>query len=172
MLRIRTMHVKDKQAFSDAGGTMRFLGKPIDIARRWKDEGCRLIHIVDVDAIKGTPTNLDIYDNLTFFVNVEVECAPQAQMVAKLLSLKCRVVLAPTAESGVIASGMEEKRLLVAIIRKSYKGDADGFHDVILEDADERSVARFHALGRRVIIYQKDEAKIKSKKLLFGIISS
>src|SRR5512135_2780469 len=113
---------------------MRLLGKPLDAARRMKDEGSRLIHIVDVDAINGLPTNMDIYDGLTYFINIEVECAPKDAFVKKLLSIKARVVLPP---DSLDLSKIREKKLLVAKIPPGYAGEAEGFHDVILEDADD-----------------------------------
>lgn len=171
-MRIRMMHIKDKQAFAEKDGMMRLLGKPIDVAKSWKEEGCKLIHIVDNDALKGSPTNLDIYDNLTFFVNVQVECAPAMPMVMKFLSLKCRVVLPLSA--GPSIGAMVEKKLLVAKISGGVPGEAElaSFHDVVLVDADDVSVARYAKLGKRVMIYDKDKGKVKKEmKSVWGIIS-
>jgi hypothetical protein len=168
------MHVKDKQAFIEKDGMMRLLGKPIDAAKIWKDEGCKLIHIVDADAIKGTPTNLDIYSNMTYFINVQVQCAPVKAILTKLLTLKCRVVLRPI--DGASIAAMAEKKLLVALVRS---GESPGqeelapFHDVILEDADDESVSRCLSFKKRVIIYEKDELRLKrTKDDVWGVIST
>lgn len=163
---IPIIYLRDKQAFRKEGHMLRLAGKPLDMAKELKKGGCMLIHIVDMDALSGMTKNLDIYDNLTYVINVQVECAPEPALIMKLLSLKCRVVLPPSAP---IAS-MKEKRLLVARIPGGYAGDAEGFHDVILEDADDALVRRFAALGKRVIIFQKDREKVKEK--VFGVISS
>ena len=172
--RIRLMHVKDKQAFMEKDGMKRLLGKPIDVAKRWKDEGCVLIHILDADAIKGTPANLDIYSNMTYFINVQVECAPVKAIITKLLTLKCRVVLRPP--EGASVAAMAEKKLLVAIVRSGERPsekDLAPFHDVILTDADDESVSRCLAFKKRVIIYEKDELKLKkTKNKIWGIIST
>jgi hypothetical protein len=169
-LNIPQVYIKDKQAFAKAGGPMRLLGKPLDLARGLQKQGCRLIHFIDTDALAGSPANLDVYDGLTYFMNVEVECAPRADFVRKLLSLKCRVVLPPSdAPGGLDVTSMREKRLLVAKIPKGYGGDAEGFHDVVLEDAEEAEVERFGRLGKRVIIYEKDRKKVSSK--VWGVIS-
>ncbi len=172
-LEIRSMIVKDKQAFMQKDGMMRLIGKPIDVAKKWRDQGCKLIHIIDSDAQKGMTTNLDIYDNLTYFVNVQVECAPIPAIFTKLLTLKCRIVLSPSAGASIAA--MAEKKLLVAKIASgSVVKDAElaPFHDVILEDADDASVERFDSLGKRVIIYEKDKDKLKSMKKIWGVIST
>lgn len=168
MLRIPQIFLRDKQAFRKEGGIMKLMGKPLDYAKEQKGSGCKLIHIVDLDAQKGMQNNLDVYNNLTYIINVEVECAPEQGMITRLLNLKCRVVLPPDADIG----GMREKKLLVAKVPDGYHGDAGGFHDVILESATEAGVSRFLKLGKRVIIYEKDEGNIKNKKSLFGIISS
>ena len=165
ILRIPQMVLRDKQAFRNEGGMLRHIGKPLDEARRLKKEGCQLIHIVDMDTLAGLSNNLDVYSNLTYVINVQVECAPVAALIMKLLTLKCRVVLPPSFDT----SHMKEKRLLVAKIPKGYEGDAAGFHDVILEDADEGQARRFTQLGKRIIIYEKDEGKVKEP---WGVISS
>jgi hypothetical protein len=165
-LKIPLIYLRDKQAFTKEGGMLRLAGKPLELAKEKKASGCRLLHIVDSDALSGLQNNLDIYDNLTYIINVQVECAPEPGIVMKLLSLKCRVVLPPSFDT----SRIDEKRLLVAKITPDYGGDAEGFHDVVLEDADEESAQRFAALGKRVIIYEKDREKVKMK--VFGVISS
>ena len=157
--------IKDKQAFTKG---MRMAGKPIDMAKKLKGE-TELLHLVDSDALKGMPTNLDVYNSLTFVINVQVECAPKEEIVKKLLSLKCRVVLPPSFDT----SNLKEKKLLVAKFGKDYDGKADGFHDVIIEDADDGSVERFSSYGKRVMVYEADYQLLKkTKKLVWGVISS
>ncbi len=169
-MEIALIILKDKQAFSKGEGPMRLIGKPLDVARRLKERGFRLLHIVDSDALNGKPANLDVYDGLTYFINVQVECAPRPEFVHKLLSLKCRVVLPPSDLPGAMDVRLvKEKRLLVAKIPPGYGGSAEGFHDVILEDADDGSVRRFSALGKRVMIYKKDEGKVE--EAVWGVIA-
>ncbi len=153
-MEIPLIYIKDKQAFVKEQGVLRLLGNPVDIAKKIKDKGYKLIHIVDEDALKGMSKNLDIYDKLTYVINVQVECAPDMDLVKKLLSLRCRVVLPPDAD----VSALQEKNLLVAKIPKGYAGAASGFNDVILEDQSE--IERFSALGRRIIVYGKAEEKV------------
>jgi len=172
-LRIPLIYVKDKQAFGKADGMITLIGKPTDVAKDLKEKGAKLIHIVDADALRGSSTNLDTYNNLTYFINVQVECAQSDELVKKLLSFKCRVVLPP---GKLDVSKYKEKKLLVAKLQKSYPGGAAelaGFHDVVLEGADDESVVRFIAMGKRVIIYDKDEENVKKeKKSIWGTIVS
>ncbi len=170
MLQIPLIVIKHKQVFRQ--DMLTLLGKPIDVAKRMKEEGHRLIHIVDEDALAGNSSNLDIYDHLTYFINVEVECAPREEIVHKLLSLKCRVVLQPPLQPAL--SGFREKKLLVAKVPRGYAGGLEGFHDVIVEGADDAAVARFAAMGKRVIVYNKDLEKLgsRAKKAVWGSIST
>lgn len=167
MLLIPIIYVKEKQAFRKEGGVLRLLGKPVDVARKLKDDGYKLIHIVDLDALAMLSTNLDVYDALTYFINVQVECAPDDRLVKKLLSFKCRVVLAP---SGLDVSQLKEKKLLVAKITKDSVESVDDFHDVIIEDADNEIVKKFSSLKKRVIIFDKDKNKVK--EVVWGLITS
>jgi len=164
MLKIPLVTIKDKQALDERG--LRLLGKPVDVVKDLRDQGAKLIHIVDKDALRGMATNMDVYDKLTYLINVEVECAPARDLVLRLLSLRCRVVLRPPVpfDLGVI----EEKRLLVARVGKGYTGSLSGFHDVILDDADKPSVQRMAKLGLRVIVVGKPPAGTKP----FGSITS
>jgi uncharacterized protein related to proFAR isomerase len=159
MLKIVLFHVKDKQAFVKLSGVPRFAGNPVEVGKKLKDEGCKLIHIIDEDALKGMTKNLDVYNALTFFINVQVECAPQEEIVKKLLSLRCRVVLPPDAD----ISDYEEKNLLVAKLPDDYKGDAKGFNDVIVSSEDQAK--RMLSLKKRVMMLGE------SKQKLWGTIS-
>ncbi len=164
MMKIAQIVVKDKQAFSRAGGVLRFLGSAVDIAKKLKEEGFKLIHIIDEDALSGSSTNLDVYDTLTCFVNVQVECAPKEEMIKKLLSLRCRVVLDPETD----VSKYSEKNLLVAKIKADYCGNLDGFHDLVLEGADEQSIEKFSKLGKRIMV----SSEVKTKQKVWGKISN
>jgi uncharacterized protein related to proFAR isomerase len=166
LLDIPLIRVRHKQVFRN--DMLTLAGKPVDVARRLKEQGSVLIHIVDEDALAGLSSNLDIYSDLTYFINVEVECAPDDALVKKLLSLKCRVVLAP---GRLDVSRYREKKLLVAIVAAGYEGGLEGFHDVIVEEADDAAVARFSAMGKRVIVYEKDLKKLKSPQSVWGAIS-
>ncbi|MFH0737654.1 MAG: hypothetical protein V1827_03810 [Candidatus Micrarchaeota archaeon] len=170
LLKIPVYFIKDKQAFERKGGSLSLAGKPLDLAKRLKGEGVVLMHLIDTEALNGMPNNLDVYNGLTYIINVQVECAPKDSLVKKLLSLGCRVVLPPSFD----ATPYKEKKLLVAKIPKGYDGEAVGFHDVILEDADEKEMGRFTKLGKRIIIYEKDHAKLGTgnRKLPWGVISS
>lgn len=165
-MQIPLIYLRDKQAFRREGGALRLAGKPLDFAKDRKAEGCKLIHIIDLDAMSGLPTNLDVYDGLTYIINVQVECAPLLSLVRKLLALKCRVVLPPSFDT----AGLREEKLLVARLPPGYPGDAAGFHDVVLESADDAAMERFASLGKRVMIFAEDSGKVTKKP--WGVISS
>lgn len=158
--------MRDKQLFTKANGILRLVGKPLDTAKELKKEGYKLIHFVDMDALSGRNTNLDVYSGLTYFINVQVECAPKAEILQKLMTLKCRVVLLPTAE--LDSSVSLNHNLMVAKITTNYTGDAKDFRDVILENYDESSAKKFIKLGKRIIIYENQ--KPKKTKDIWGII--
>ncbi len=172
-LEVPLLYMRDKQVFRKDGGALRFVGKPIDVVREFHKQGSKLVHFVDMDALLGSQMNLDVYNSLTFFINVQVECAPQEAIVRKLLSFKCRVVLPPTFD----ATTMREERLLVAKIPAKYESDSfgqklTGFHDVLLDNADIELVSKFLGLGKRVLVYEKDMPNLdeKTKKKLFAVI--
>lgn len=159
--------MRDKQLFTKKDGILRLAGKPLDIAKELKEQGYKLIHFVDMDALSGRNTNLDVYSGLTYFINVQVECLPKLDILQKLMTLKCRVVLFPTAELAPSAS--INPNLMVAKIVTGYNGEANGFRDVILENYDEANAIKFLKLGKRIIIYE--DQKPKKTKDIWGLIS-
>jgi uncharacterized protein related to proFAR isomerase len=166
LLSIPTLYIRQKQAFKKEDSIMRLLGNPVEVAKKLKEKDYKLLHIVDMDALDGLSTNLDIYSAMTYFINVQVECAPVDSLVKSLLSLRCRVVL--PASSGLVLSGIREKNLLVAKVKSDSEEPVDDFHDVLIEDADDEAVKRYTGLGKRVIVYERDNVK----EIVWGTIIS
>ena len=51
-----------------------FSGNPILVAKRWKDEGARLLHIIDLDGARmGKPVNLGTVKEIVENVKIDVE---------------------------------------------------------------------------------------------------
>ncbi|MGV8085241.1 MAG: hypothetical protein ACP5N9_03240 [Candidatus Bilamarchaeum sp.] len=159
MLQIPLIYLKDKQVFASPN-LLRTIGKPIDVVKELHNEGYKLIHIVDLDALKGLSTNMDVYDKLTFFVNIQVECTANEKLLQKLLSVKARVVLN---SASAIVSKFEEKKLLVVKV-KSISDDASLFHDVIIDNEDEKGLIakHFEEAKKRIIVFENNKHK-KSK---------
>jgi len=169
VLKIPIIYVKDKQASRKDQGMLRLIGNPVFVARDMKQEGVKLIHIIDEDAKRGISNNLDIYDKLTFFINIEVECSENEMILGKLLEKKVRVVIKLPAKTD-LSKWKGNERLLVGIAPSGYNGDAQGVHDVIIEDADDKKVERYAALGKRIIVNEADYKKLKTKKKVFGVL--
>ena len=152
-MKIPLIYIKDKQVFTKKQGILKFIGKPIDIAKKLQEDGYKLIHIVDEDALSGFSTNFDVYDSLTYFINIQVECAPKAELVKKLLSVRARVVISP---GKLDLSGIKEKNLMVAKIKGKTDASLQDFHDLILED--EEAIKEYSDSGKRIMLYEKGKA--------------
>jgi uncharacterized protein related to proFAR isomerase len=163
--------VKDKQAFRKDEGRLRQIGSPTQIVRKLADSGAKLIHIIDMDAKKGITTNMDIYDKLTYFVNIEVECSEKADMIERLIHVKARVVLELSTKRDLL-KWKEHERLMVGMVKPDYSQDAEGVHDVIIEDANNATIERFDKLGKRIIVFETDHRKLDTehKKLVWGVL--
>ncbi len=163
--------MKDKQAYRMDHGSLRSIGNPPQLARKLASEGAKLIHIVDLDAKNGNTSNMDIYDKLTYFVNIEVECSAKKDMIERLIKVKARVVLelAPGAD---LSPWKKSERLLVGVVKPDYKGDAQGVHDVIVEGASDESMGRFLKLEKRIILHEPDYGKLgtENRKPVWGVL--
>jgi uncharacterized protein related to proFAR isomerase len=168
-LEIPIIYIKDKQAFTKKDGTLRLLGNPVFLAKEYAKQGTKLIHMIDEDAKKGLAVNLDVYDKLTYFINVEVECGEHVSIIKKLLSMKARVVLRlPTKID--LKKWKDRERLLVGIVDPDYQGKAEGVHDVIIEGADEEIIKKYRKLKKRIIVHENELDEFKSR--CFGILKS
>jgi len=170
-LQIPLICVKDKQAFRKAEGTLRRIGNPAQLARELSGSGTRLLHVIDLDANRGQATNMDIYNSLTYFINVEVECSAKKDTMDRLFRLKARIVLELPCKLD-LSEFKKNERLLVGSFGKEYDGDAAGVHDVIIKDADDAAVKRFAKLGKRIIVFESDYGKLETgnRKLVWGVI--
>ena len=150
-LSVPILYLKDKQAFEKSEGILRLKGNPVDLIKKMKDDGIKLVHIIDQDAINGLKTNLDVYNALTFVLNIEVEGVKDEKMVEKLLNMGARVVFELPSHFN-LKKWKDKIRLLVGKIPENYEGNAEEVYDVIVE----KDIEKFKKLGKRIIVYKKN----------------
>jgi len=167
VVEIPSFFIKDKQAFDSS---MRFLGKPIDMCKRLKKEGIKLVHIIDRDALKVMENNFDVYDHLTQFINIDIEIAPKEEWVIKLLTIKARVVIGLPCAADL--KKFKEKKLVVGKIAPDFCDDVSMVHDLIIDCADDNCIIKFHKTGKRLIVYDSDYQKLETdnQKLIWGVL--
>lgn len=170
MLQAKLLYLKDKQAFTKENGLLRLLGKPIDIAKQWKKDGIGLLHIIDLDALKGLGTNFDVYDKLSYIMHVEVECGEHPTFIEKLLTINTRVVLSLPSKLD-LEKFTDNRRSLVGKISPDFDGSTEQVHDLLIENATLQSVQKFAKSGKRVLIYKKDYTD-EMKGYLFTVIEA
>ncbi|MFH1394449.1 MAG: hypothetical protein ABII71_03740 [Candidatus Micrarchaeota archaeon] len=169
MLRIPVIFIRGKQAFTKEGGILRLRGKPTDVAKEYAAGGRKLIHIIDKEA-RDTSPNFDVYDSLTTFMNIQVECKTKPFALG-LIGIKGRVVVRLPSKFPLDDFSAHE-RLVVGVISGSYSGSVDGVHDLIIEDADDSSIAKFCKTKKRLIVYMEDFEKLQAenKKKIWGAL--
>ncbi len=170
MISGKIIFIKDKQAFTKEKGVLRLIGNPITTTKRLKEQGITLLHIIDIDAQKGLKTHFDIYDKLTYLINIEVDEIKNVEFIEKLLEINARVVLRlPTKLD--LKKWKDKIGFLVAKLKdiKDIKG-IGAVRDVILENPNELLVAELKKLKKRIIIYKKDYEKIKNKRAIFLVL--
>ena len=146
MLEVPILYLRDKQAFKKTNGTLRILGNAVEVAKKL-GEKYKLLHIIDLDLKKGSTANFDIYDKLTYFTNIQVECENEIA-AERLLELKARIVLQlPTK----LPLEKWNKRLLVGIV--TGKEDAGKVHDVILKNPTKENIEKYK--GNRIMVFEE-----------------
>ena len=168
MIRVKLVILKDKQFFEEKEGSLCVVGKPLAVAQKLKDEGFELLHIIDTDALRGNTTNFDVYDRVTYILNVQVECAQLVHLIEKLLAVKIRVIISlPTPLD--LKHFEKEKRLLVGKISADYEGNTAEVSDVLIENATPELIQKYKKSGKRIIVYKKDYNK-QMEKSVFAVI--
>lgn len=162
MLKIPVVYLKDKQAFEKKSGSLRLLGNAVEIARGLSKK-YKLLHIVDLDLKNGSITNFDIYNKLTYFINIQVECDDESA-AKRLLGINARIVLQLPTNLPLEKWGAHEK-LLVGIVRSNE--NADKVHDVIIANPTEEKIEKYNKEGKRILVYESEWGKTKS---VWGII--
>src|SRR5438093_10993149 len=60
----------------DFGRETTYDENPLDVARRYEDEGAEWLHVVDLDAaLQGIPGNREIIERLVASVSIPVQCS-------------------------------------------------------------------------------------------------
>lgn len=171
MLNARMFYIKDKQAFTKEEGVLRLAGKPYELAKEAKKENIALLHLIDLDAQKGLKTNFDVYDKLTYVINVEVEGVKDEGFIEKLLNIGVRVVFELPAKFD-LKKWKAKKRLLIGKIsgKKSIQDvkEIEDVYDVIIENADTSLLKQLK--DKRILVYEKDLNQIRNKKAIFAVI--
>lgn len=157
MMRIPLVYMRDKQFYAKQKGVLRILGNAVEIAKKVSGE-YELLHIIDLNLQKGSTANSDVYDKLTYFTHIQVECENE-KMAERLLGIKARVVLKLPTELPI---EKWNERLLVGIV--TGKEDAKGVHDVILKNPTKEKMEKYK--DKRVMVFEK------SKEKAWGVIFS
>jgi phosphoribosylformimino-5-aminoimidazole carboxamide ribotide isomerase len=50
-----------------------YLGKPLSVAKKWEEEGARIIHIVDLDSALGLGNNLNIIEEIVKNLKISIQ---------------------------------------------------------------------------------------------------
>jgi len=61
---------------------------PLSVARKWRDDGAKILHVVDLSAALGEPDNADIVEHIIKEIDVDVEVGGGIRNVEKALRFK------------------------------------------------------------------------------------
>jgi len=151
-IEVPVIYIKDKQAFIRAKGIMRLLGPAVEAVKKLSDKYI-LFHIIDLDLKKGSTANFDIYDKLTYFTHIEVECE-DGKAMGKLAKMNARVALRlPTP----LRLENLNKKLLVGIV-EDQEADLSFVNDVIIAVDDEKKAKEITKKcvkeKKRIMVYE------------------
>lgn len=156
MLMVPVIYIKDKQAFSKSGGTLKLLGPAVETIKKLSQK-YELFHIIDLDLKKGNLTNFDVYDKLTYSTHIEVECEKE-EIVERLLGINARAVIELPSQMNL---DKFNKKLLVGVVRDKDT-DVSKVNDVIIENAEKDAISYYQNKGKRIML-REDKWDKKTK---------
>ena len=163
---VPVLHVKGKQAFRTEMGSMRLLGNAAQLVRSLSEEYA-LFHVLDLDALKGNKSNFDLYDHLTYFTHVQVECKPDPKLISELLKMEARVVVELPSALDFEKFG-KKKSLLVGKVKPGFAEPLPPIREIILDGKDDELAKRILNEDKRLFV--KKEHYPKGFRRAFGVL--
>lgn len=163
---VPVLYVKGKQAFRREMGSMRLLGNAANLIRKLSEEH-PLFHIIDLDALNGNRSNFDLYDHLTYFTHVQVECRPDEKLISALLKIEARAVVD-------LPSGLDfekfgkKKSLIIGRVKPGYSGPFPPIREILLDGKDDELAKRILSEDKRLFVLK--EHYPKGFRRAFGIL--
>lgn len=114
--------LRDKQFYTT---DMKLMGNSVEVAKQLAKD-YDLLHIRDMDMDRGVVKNLDVYDKLTYYINVQVEVHREIDELRRLVDFQVRLVAIPG-----IAKRID---LYKAIIISRYEDLIEQIRDVVVTD--------------------------------------
>ncbi|NYZ60428.1 hypothetical protein H0O01_01890 [Candidatus Micrarchaeota archaeon] len=158
--------VKGKQAFKKSMGSMRLLGNAANLVKKLSEEYA-LFHIVDMDALNGNKSNFDLYDNLTYFTHVQVECKPDEKLIGALLAMEARVVVDLPSKLDFEKFG-KKKSLLVGKVKPGFAEPFPPIREILLDGKDDELAKRILSEDKRLFVLK--EHYPKGFRRAFGVL--
>jgi len=149
--------VKGKQAFKKSMGSMRLLGNAANLVKKLSEE-YSLFHIVDMDALNGNKSNFDLYDNLTYFTHVQVECKPDEKLISALLQMEVRVVVDLPASLDFEKFG-KKKSLIIGKVKPGFAEPFPPIREILLDGKDDELAKRILSEDKRLFVLKEHYPK-------------
>ncbi|MCX6768223.1 MAG: hypothetical protein NTY83_00025 [Candidatus Micrarchaeota archaeon] len=160
--------VKGKQAFKKSMGSMRLLGNAANLVKKLSEEYA-LFHIVDMDALNGNKSNFDLYDNLTYFTHVQVECKPEEKLIGALLAMEARVVVDLPSDLDFEKFG-KKKSLIIGKVKPGFAEPFPPIREILLDGKDDELAKRILSEDKRLFVLK--EHYPKGFRRAFGMLFS
>jgi len=165
-MEVPTFFLKGKQAFRKDMGSMRLLGNAAQLVRSLSDEYA-LFHVVDLDALKGNKSNFDLYDHLTYFTHVQVECKPDSKLISALLKMEARVVVELPSALDFEKFG-KKKTLVIGKVKPGFSESFPPIREILLDGKDDELAKRVLNEDKRLFV--KKEHYPKGFRRAFGVL--
>ncbi len=146
------MIIRDKTAFMKEKGILRRIGKPMDILNNIPKD-VKLIHIIDLNVKTGNTTNFDLYNHMTYKINIEVETPAKEEIIKKLFAVKARAVLKLPCTID-LKKFAENIRLLVGIVKEKER--EENVFDYYTETNNIKFIKTLVKTEKRVFVYSNE----------------
>jgi phosphoribosylformimino-5-aminoimidazole carboxamide ribotide isomerase len=95
----------------------QYSDNPLEMAKKWADEGAQMLHVVDLDgALDGRPSNLDIIGKIARTINIPIEVGGGIRTLDDI-----KLVLDSGAKRVILSTAACENQVLLKKAIEAYK---------------------------------------------------
>jgi len=175
-LRVPVLYVRDKTFFRYNKGIKIFLGGGFGIIRSYQKR-YKLVHLIDENLLNGNSRNLDIYNQATYHLHIQVEIDKIDDQVLKtLLSYDTRIV---SKNKDIIQKVLSIKPRYIVLKKERFEGN-EKVRDLIIEKPD-KEIDKIkntenendpRTSDHRIFVYKKEYDKLPNelKPYIFGVL--
>ena len=174
-LNIPILYVRDKTFFRNKNGMMVYVGGAFEVIRQYK-KAYKLIHIIDESLNKRDLSNLDLYNQATYNIHVQVELTQDVgdAIIDSLLKYNIRIV----SDIPRVLQRIHNINPKYAVYKSEQLDIDTEVRDILVMQPTDLAIEKYVCNNEkdkkqhRIFVYENEYNSLrdKSKSCIFGVL--